>query len=538
MEPLHQLALETIEKNKQAIIFAPSRASAEKTAEELAKLVEGNFPELEKEILKAASTPTKQCRKLSHSIRKGIAFHHAGLLQKQKDLIEEEFKKGKIKIICATPTLAAGLSLPVFRVIIKSLKRYSGQRGMDWIPVLEYLQMAGRAGRPEYESFGEAICLARDEAEKEEIYEKYVCGEPEEIYSKLAVEPVLRTYLLSLISSGIVYDETTMKDFFAHTFWAQQFQDLQRLESITERMLSLLQEWGFVNIGRERYEETSREKRREIKTDFIAASSLEKNKPKGTTGPKLNPTALGKRISELYLDPLTAKHLLNCLHSFNAKNNEQNDEQNNEKSGAFSLLQMICHTLELRPLLRVKIREQEFIQEELTKRCHLLLEEEPDVYDLDYGEFLDSFKTALFLEAWINEKDEDYLMENFDIRPGEIRVKLEAADWLLYAAEELAALSDHKSAIKEIRKLRIRVKHGTKEELLPLLKLKGIGRIRARKLYASGCKDLGDLKKADLTSLAQLLGKAIAEDVKKQVGEEVKEIASGKRTGQLSITKF
>ncbi len=534
MEPLHQLALETIEKNKQAIIFAPSRASAEKTAEDLAKLIDGNFPELEKEILKAAATPTKQCRKLSHSIRKGIAFHHAGLLQKQKDLIEEEFKKGKIKIICATPTLAAGLSLPVFRVIIKSLKRYSGQRGMDWIPVLEYLQMAGRAGRPEYESFGEAICLARDEAEKEEIYEKYVCGEPEEIYSKLAVEPVLRTYLLSLISSGIVYDETTMKDFFAHTFWAQQFQDLQKLESITERMLSLLQEWGFVKIsGGERYEETGPEKGREIKTDFVTASSIEKNKERGT-GPKLNPTALGKRISELYLDPLTAKHLLNCLHSFNTKNTEQN----NEKNGPFSLLQMICHTLELRPLLRVKIKEQEFIQEELTKRCHSLLEEEPDVYDLDYEEFLDSFKTALFLEAWINEKDEDYLMDKFDIRPGEIRVKLEVADWLLYAAEELAALSDHKSVIKEIRKLRIRVKHGTKEELLPLLKLKGIGRIRARKLYASGCKDLGDLKKADLTSLAQLLGKALAEDVKKQVGEEVKEIASGKRTGQLSITKF
>lgn len=549
MEPIYKLALETIEKNKQAIIFAPSRASAEKTAEDIAKLTNANLPELEYEILKAASTPTKQCRKLSHSVRKGIAFHHAGLLQKQKDLIEEEFKKGKIKIICATPTLAAGLSLPVFRVIIKSLKRYSGQRGMDWIPVLEYLQMAGRAGRPEYESFGEAICLARDEAEKEEIYEKYICGEPEDIYSKLAVEPVLRTYLLSLISSGVIYDEATMNEFFAHTFWAQQFQDLQKLGLITERMLSLLQEWGFVKISGGESDETDREKGREIKTDFVAASSLEKNKQRGTTGLKLNPTALGKRISELYLDPLTAKHLLNCLQNFNSTKTIKNKQgikeieqefkhEINPEKDAFSLLQMICHTLELRPLLRVKIREQEFIQEELTKRCHSLLEEEPDVYDLDYEEFLDSFKTALFLEAWINEKDEDYLMEKFDIRPGEIRVKLEVADWLLYAAEELAALSNHKSAIKEIRKLRIRIKHGTKEELLPLLKLKGIGRIRARKLYSSGCKDLGDLKKADLTSLTQLLGKAIAEDVKKQVGEEIKEIASGKRTGQLSITKF
>ena len=148
MDDLIRLALETIEKNKQAIIFAPSRASAEKTAEEISNLTHFQHPELEKEILRAASTPTKQCRRLSHCIRKGIAFHHAGLVEKQKNLIEDEFRKGTIKIVCSTPTLAAGLSLPAFRVIIKSLKRFSATRGSDWIPVLEYLQMAGRAGRP------------------------------------------------------------------------------------------------------------------------------------------------------------------------------------------------------------------------------------------------------------------------------------------------------------------------------------------------------------------------------------------------------
>src|SRR3989338_7157913 len=105
LNPLHKLALETIEMNKQAIIFTPSRASAEKTAEDISKLTTFQYPEFEKEVLKAASTPTKQCRRLSHCIRKGIAFHHAGLLPKQKDLIEEQFKLGKIRIIAATPTL-------------------------------------------------------------------------------------------------------------------------------------------------------------------------------------------------------------------------------------------------------------------------------------------------------------------------------------------------------------------------------------------------------------------------------------------------
>src|SRR3989344_485224 len=248
-EEIINLALETIKMGKQAIVFAPTRSSAEKTAEEISKLTALMEIDLEKDILKAASSPTRQCRRLSNCIRKGIAFHHAGLLAKQRDLIEDNFKGGKIKIICATPTLAAGLSMPAYRVLISSLKRFSGSWGMDWIPVLEYLQMAGRAGRPEYEKEGQSIVIAKDENEQQEIYEKYICGVPEEIYSKLAVEPVLRTYLLSLISAGIIRNEKSMMDFFGKTFWAQQFGDMPKLETIMMRMLQLLEKWEFIIIG-------------------------------------------------------------------------------------------------------------------------------------------------------------------------------------------------------------------------------------------------------------------------------------------------
>ncbi len=511
MDDLIRLALETIEKNKQAIIFAPSRASAEKSAEEISNLTIFQHPELEKEILHAASTPTKQCRRLSHCIRKGIAFHHAGLVEKQRNLIEDEFRKGTIKIVCSTPTLAAGLSLPAFRVIIKSLKRFSGTRGSDWIPVLEYLQMAGRAGRPEYESYGEAISMAKDEKEKEEIYQTYVLGEPEEIYSKLAVEPVLRTYLLSLISSGIISTEKQMKDFFSRTFWAQQFRDFAKLELIMDKMLNLLHQWGFVQIIDGKSD-----------LDFISAKEFNQQKEK-----KFQPTQLGKRISELYLDPLTARHLLDCLSNFS------------ENKNSFSLLHSISHTLEMRPLLRIKSKEQDKIQEGLVKNYDSLLEKEPSAFDFEYDSFMDSIKTSLFFEAWINEKDEDYLMEEYSIAPGEIRIKTEIADWLLYASEELVKINHpYHLALKELHKLRIRVQNGVKDDLLPLLKLKGIGRVRARKLVNNGIKDLGDLKKLDLTSLSQILGVALALEVKKQLGEEIEEVKKGTRKGQLSMEKF
>jgi len=546
IDDIQRIALETLDMNKQALIFLPSRASAEKTAEDIAKLTSLNNPDIEKNILGVVSSPTKQCRKLSLCVKKGIAFHHSGLVSSQREIVEDEFKKGNIKIICATPTLAAGVNLPAFRVIIKSLKRYNEKWGMDWIPVLEYLQMAGRAGRPDYEKSGEAIVIAKDEREKEEIYERIHLWRSKEIYSKLAVEPVLRTYLLALISSGLINNHESMMEFFSKTFWAYQFKDMNQLEKIMDKMLKLLKDWQFVTIsgsgdGRENGisgDEKSEDKNREngeIDTGFVSASNLLNKKE---TKLRMRATFIGKRISELYLDPLTAKHLLDCLQEYNRKMNDKEENSSINAPNIFSLLQMITHTLEIRPLLSVKAKEHDTIQEEFNKRYGFLLEREPSPFDLEYGEFMNSIKTALFLQEWCEEKEEDFLLEKYDIRPGEIRVKLETADWLLYAAEELSKIMDNKKAVRELVRLRIRVKNGVKEELLPLLKLKGIGRVRARKMFGHGIKDLGDVKKIDLATLSQILGKAIAEDVKKQVGEEVEEVPAGRRKGQLSMEKY
>ena len=582
MDDTIRLALETIEQGKQAIVFVASRASAEKTAEDIAKLRRGTDPRLQ-EIAYAAETtlsaPTKQCIRLSKILKSGIAFHHAGLANKQKEMIEEEFRKGTIKIICATPTLAAGLSLPVFRVIIKSLKRFSGKWGMDWIPVLEYLQMAGRAGRPEYEKFGEAIAIAKSEKAKEEIYKRYILGEPEDIYSKLAVEPVLRTYLLSLISSGIIKDEKEMKEFFKQTFWAAQFNDFEKLEEIMEKMLSLLHEWEFVRVLEEDAKETRKEnntqeskkekaeqkkekikqaKSKDILSEFTIASNLLKKlrREKGIPEPennfstdqkqknqnrKLKATLIGRRISQLYLDPLTAKHIIDCLNTAQELQGRNEGAEGTEGgTSSFSYLQMISNTLEMRPLLRIKKSgdDKQRAQTALLSHYEELLSPEPEVYDIDYYDYMNSIKTTLFFEEWIDEKREDYLFDQFSIRPGEIRVKLENADWLLYAADELAVLLGFKEVGKELKQLRARVKVGARKELLVLLKVKGIGRSRARTLYNNGVKSLGDLKAIDLASLAQSVGPKTAVEIKEQLGQEVKEVPKGKRKGQLSLGKF
>jgi len=88
------------------------------------------------------------------NLRHGVAFHNAGLSSEQRRLVENGFKERIIKCIVATPTLAAGVNIPAQRVIIRDLWRYDPNFGMHPIPILEYKQQAGRAGRPRYDKFG------------------------------------------------------------------------------------------------------------------------------------------------------------------------------------------------------------------------------------------------------------------------------------------------------------------------------------------------------------------------------------------------
>ncbi|MBR9699771.1 hypothetical protein GOV09_04915 [Candidatus Woesearchaeota archaeon] len=500
------VALDTIEKGKQAIIFVNTKNSAEKTAEELSKKVKDKeFIQLAESALKSLSKPTRQCERLARCLKKGIAFHHAGLTSKQKELIEDNFREKTIRIIAATPTLAAGLELPAFRVILKDLRRF-GPRGLQYIPVLEYMQMSGRAGRPTYDDKGEAVIIASSESQKEELTERYINGEPEPIFSKLAVEPVLRTYLLSLIAADFV---TTKKDifaFFAKTFWAHQFKDTHKLEAIIERTLDLLEEWEFIRSSSKQ-------------EDFTAASELMDGRYKATI--------LGKRVAELYVDPYTAHFLVEMLQKAASR-----------KISDFSILQVISSTLEIRPQLRARVKDHDELQGILLEFNDDLLIKEPSIYEPEYEDFLNGIKTAFFFHEWIEEKNEEYLLETFNVRPGEVRVKLDIADWLIYCMEEITRILQFKSLMPMLKKARVRVKNGVKEELLPLLKFRNIGRVRARKLFKNNIKDVKGVKEADLMKLSQILGKNIAIDIKKQVGQEFKGVKENKRKGQISLKDY
>src|SRR3989344_840911 len=272
-----------------------SRRSAEAEAEKIAAKIPVASPELEKianDIERALPSPTKQCRRLATIVRKGSAFHHAGLVAKQRKLIEDNFRAGKINFITATTSLAFGLNLPASRVIVRDTKRYI-KYGMDFIPNIEISQMFGRAGRPRYDKEGEAILLAKSEAEKSAMEERYINGETENIYSKLSVEPVLRMHVLALVTSNFATSKGQLRNFFSKTFFAHQYGDIEDVMSKIEKVLRIRKDFGFIKFSGEAA----------TLGDFMPAFEL-------NTDPALEATALGRRVAELYIDPLSANHLI------------------------------------------------------------------------------------------------------------------------------------------------------------------------------------------------------------------------------------
>ena len=411
-----------------------------------------------------------------------------------------------------------GLDLPAYRAIIRDTKRYE-KRGMRDIPVMEYHQICGRAGRPGKESEGQAIVVCSNEKQAKVIINKYIYGKPEDILSKLAVEPVLRMYLLSLVSTEFISDKKGMIDFFSESFWAHQYEDIFEIEKILEHTVDLLSEWNFIET----------DKKTEKKDNFLSALSLGSN-----SNYKLIATRLGKRISELYIDPLSAYELILNLRRANDSDNE-----------LFSYIYSIISTNEMKPYLGVKQNEWDKIEMRAELMKKEIPSEVPEAWDEEYEDFLSLIKMCFLIESWIDERGEDWILENYSIRPGELQYKLQNADWLLYCSQEISRMLELKNSQRKLSELRLRVKYGVKKELLALLKLKGIGRVRARILYASKIKDLGDVKKADIKVLARLVGPELAKSVKEQVGENVKidskdlrkELAK-KKSGQLVLGDY
>ena len=187
---------------------------------------------------------------------------------------------------------------------------------------------------------------------------------------------------------------------------------------------------------------------------------------------------------------------------------------------------MVAHTPDIYPKTRPYRRELRELELSLDAHREEFMTPIPDPWEdsVAYEEFLGELKTALVLNAWINETPEDDIIGRFNVQPGDLYRLVDSAKWLLYATHELAELFGHRDLLQRLSTLMERVEKGVKPELLPLTRLRGIGRVRARALYNAGYTTIEELKRAKMEELMAVphVGPKVAKAIKEQVGGLIK----------------
>jgi helicase len=464
-EAVPRLVRTVIEEGGQALVFVNTRKASEQGAQQLIPTVRPLLTAAERlaaraaaeELQKISEEDTEGIRRLASLLPHGVAFHNASLTNAERRVVEHAFRSRILKALVATPTLAAGINLPARRVIVRDTTRYDDRIGMQApISAMEVQQMCGRAGRPRFDRTGEAVLIARNDDDVERLLDDYLSAPPEEIRSRLAAEPALRMHVLALIASGAVQTEPELEEFFQATFYGHTLPYQQIADTI-----------GSVRRFLEAH-------------DLLA------------TGSPLRATLFGSLTSQLYLDPLSAIVLRSML------------EKAPIGVQPFALLAGVAATPDLPPLFLRRGEEADYLARFTEESAELLVLPEEAPLELDLELFLATLKTAAILEEWIAETPILTLTEKFGIGAGDLRSKVEDAEWLLFGASRLAARFQRRLA-RPIDDLAMRIRYGVREELLDLVRLRGIGRVRARLLYRAGYEDREALRSAPLDRVAQVL---------------------------------
>ena len=488
------IAIDMVKQNGQSIIFTETR----KRASSLAKKIEKMMPllltqeqlkelsELSQLLDKKDDKNTDMKKLLVELIKHGVAFHHAGVGNVPRQIIESGFRDRKIKIICATPTLAAGVNLPARRVVLSSYLRYDMQYGgMYPISVLDYKQMCGRAGRPQYDDKGETILIANNESEKDSLFDNYINGDVEDIESALLIEKEiagkkhlthLYTHVLATISSSpFGISKPDLLKLFNNTLYTHHNGN-DDLESKVEDSLEFLLDENFI------------EKRN---NKFLS-------------------TRFGKQTSLLYIHPLTASDFRDAIMSSQKGTNY-----------TMGILQVIASSADFGRLFSFRKSDESLYYSFIHKY-------QSQFFDIGHSdsEHRFTFRILAALNAWINEKKENDILNLVDIDPGDLYSATENTKRLLNAFYKLTVLFQTRHLLDPISLLQLRIEKGIKSELIEIIGLKDVGRVLSRALFDSGFKTRESLYLASIDDIAKTPHNLITPSFAKKIKEQLKEFES------------
>ncbi|GAA0208775.1 DEAD/DEAH box helicase [Halobaculum roseum] len=349
--------------------------------------------EVAAELREAGGTETGD--RLAETAERGVAFHHAGLSSDHRALVERSFRDRKLSVICATPTLAAGVNVPARRVVVRDQRRYTGE-GTEWLPVLEVHQMCGRAGRPHLDPYGEAVLVADDREEREGLWDRYVTADPERVESKLRDPAALRTHTLALVATGIAGSQTEVLDALGGTFYASRTSNPNLGGVVGDAIASLIDD-GLL-----------------APTDAGDDAGIEA-------------TPLGEQVSRQYVTPDTGVRIVEGLEAVAGMDPETVTE--------LTAFEIVCDTPDMVDTYLGNAERAEIYQFARTRSAELttgMTEAE------DFEGWLESVKTARVLTEWVDGASVEELVAAYRIGPGDLESRIERAEWLLGAADAIA----------------------------------------------------------------------------------------------------
>jgi ATP-dependent DNA helicase len=479
--PPIDVAVDTLKGGGQALVFANTRRRAVSLATRAAEVTQRYLNDAEKKAVSEASRriltageETSLSRLLAEIVGKGAAFHHAGLDTEHRRIVEEYYRARAIKLLAATPTLAAGVNLPARRVVVADMTRFDVERGGNsMISVLDYRQMAGRAGRPQYDDYGETVIIPPPSQPSADVLEHYAKEPPEPIESRLSEEGSMRFHTLATIATAAGLSKKDVDSLFRGSLLSMQVGE-EKVAKYTEKALGYL----------------------------LAERLIE------SQGNLFYATDFGKRVSMLYIDPATGVVFRDAV---------RRAEPGRRYTAGLLHLVARCPDFEPKFPLRSKDYDQAmaFMEEHALE---LMKQTSPRSFS-DYDETIQDMRSVMALNGWIDEWREEQLLAKLGVEPGDMHRAVDNAEWLLHAFGELSKLFKRPEMVAQADLLRRRVASGVAEELVELTTLAGVGRVRARALYTAGFRTLEDISEAPAEKLAVVdkVGTAVARKIKEQM---------------------
>lgn len=458
-EAIVKILQEAIKDENQILVFVSTRRFTEALAAFVSQRVRKNIPketrekfnEVADKILEipqnSGSAPTFTCLKLAECIREGVAFHHAGLFTRQREIIEDEFRKGNLYMITATPSLMYGVNLPSQTVIIRDYTRWTRQ-GPKWIPVFDYEQMSGRAGRPQYDQVGYSYLIAKTPEEAYQLEEYYIQGEVEPTNSKL-IENKDAVYhqIIGQVAAGLADNPDDLIEFFKQTFYGHQLTNNPNMNIFADNL---------------EYEINS-------SIEFLIKNEIIKPTPSG-----LRATPFGLLIANSNYSVETSIKLRHLATEM-------------DELDTYKLIYEICKTPDM-PFISFKTRKgKDRVREKL---------QEHGIFVMDVG---NPEATAASLIEWINEKSE-YEIENlFNVYAASTRRAAYEASQLTRFFKEICEVVGVYGHSQALDMLMARLYYGVKEDIIPLVVgVKRLGRVRARRLVKTFGYNLENVSEDEL----------------------------------------